>query len=256
MLNMRPGEGFAAGSGPVKLRAVAADPSAGTTFRIPAHADPAAPGTPANGFRPDGNALPPADAAHGTLRNPRNLFPADARDPAAVSTRQMLDEAAARLRDGAGDIPPGASGPGRIAGTAMVGEAIVGQAFVGEAAAAGVDGAIASAGAPLPADLLPDLELEFPAAPLELRAERAGLITPLLDGSATTADAAALFGGDIGPGSPGAPHGPLHFALADPSSALPPGARMTEWSGALAAGSARWSALGTAGAARCGGRRR
>jgi len=252
MLNMRPGEGFAAGSGPVKLRAVAADPSAGTPFRIPAHADPAAPGTPANGFRPDGNALPPADAAQGTPGNPRNLFPGDARDPAAVSTRQMLDEAAARLRDGAGDIPPGASGPGRFAGTAMVGEAIVGeaivgQAFVGEAAAAGVEGAVASAGAQLPADLLPDLELEFPAAPLELRAERASLITPLLDGSAATADAAALFGGGIGPGSAGAPHGPLHFALADPSSALPPGARVTEWSGALAAGSARWSALGLQG---------
>lgn len=233
MLNMRPGEGFATGSGPVKLRAAPTDPPAGTPFRIPALADPVAHGSPANAFRPDGNALPPGEARGGNLRN---LSPADARDPAAVSTRQMLEQAAARLGGEAGGSAPDASGPGAMAGTQVAGEA---------AGAAGVPRGIESDGVPLPADLFPDLELEFPAAPLELRSGGLGLVTPPLDGSGAAIDAAYSFAGGIGPGLAGAPHGPLHPALTDPLSALPPGARVSEWAGALAAGSGGSSSGGS-----------
>ncbi len=225
MLNRRPGEAFAADSDPVKQRTAAAGRPAGTPFRIPALADPAAPGSPANAFRPHGNALPPGDAPDGNLRNP---LLSDARNPAAISTRQMLEQASARLNGEASGTAPDASGLGRIAGTEMA----------GEPAAAGVDATIESGDAPLPANLLPDLELEFPAAPLETRSGGLSLLVPPLDGSATRVDAFSLFGGGIAPGSAGTPYGPINPTLSDPLSAVPPGIRLPEWGGALAGGSA------------------
>jgi len=233
MLNMRPGEGFATGSGPVKLRAAAADPSAGTPFRIPAPADSAAPGSTASGFRPHGNGLPPGAAGDG---KPGNPFPASVRDPAAVSTRQMLEQAAARLGGEANGTSTAASGLGRIAGNGIAGRA-----------AEGVDGAAESGGAPLPADLLPDLELEFPAAPLETRSGGLALLLPPLDGSATSADAVSVSGGRIAPGSADAWQGPLAPAPADALKALPAGYRMPEWGGALTGGSAGPLPPGSAG---------
>ncbi|WP_405241372.1 flagellar hook-length control protein FliK [Lentisalinibacter salinarum] len=234
MLNMRPGEGFATGSGPVKLRAAAADGSAGTPFRIPALADPAAPGSPANGFRPVGNRLPPGDAPDGSPGNPVR---ADAGDPAAVPTRQLLGQAAARLGGEAGGIPLDGSSPSRITASRIA----------TEEAAAGADGAFESGGATLPTDLFPDLELEFPAAPLEARSGGTGLVVPPLDGSATILDAASLVGGRIASGPAGAPHGPVNPALTDPASALPAGGRLPEWGGALPAGFAGSGSTGLPG---------
>ncbi|WP_405228964.1 flagellar hook-length control protein FliK [Lentisalinibacter sediminis] len=231
MLNMRPGEGFATGSGPVKLRAAAADPSAGTPFRIPALADPAAPGAPANGFRPDGNALPPGQAPDGTLRSPGNLIPADAGDPAALSTRPMLEQTAARLAGESGGISADTVGISHMSGAGIG----------GEAAAPAAEGDIEFESVPLPADLLPDLELEFPAAPLELRPAGLGLVMPTLNGSAAIVDGAPPVAGGMTPGSPGALPGQLHpvpSTFADPLSAFSAGSRMSEWSGALPAGSA------------------
>jgi len=218
MLNMQAGEGLATTSGPVKLRVSAADPAgspaAGAPFRIPMPSDAGADGSPANGFRPGtvgGNVLPPGDGAAGTLRNPGHEH------PTAVSTQQLLEQAAAGLAGGL---------DGTIAG-ALAGD---GTAAIGFSGGAG-DAAAGNIGAGvLPAtDLLPDLELEFPAAPLQPGAAGLTLAPPPLDGTATTIatgmDAARPLAGALP--TAGGPQG----LPADTLTGMPAAPRMPEWLG-------------------------
>ena len=232
MLNMRPGEGPGAASGPVKLRAGAAEagnPAAGTPFRIPSPPDAGASASPASGFRPaagDGNSLPPGEVP-GRMRDglrggPQGLFPADT---AAASARQLLEEAAARL-----------SGETGGAGTAGLADGHASPAIAGGAAAGRVDSAAGTGAANpngdprLPTDLLPDLELEFPAAPLEQQVPGLALTPPPLDGPVPEV-VRALVGG-----SPGSPAGAAYGTAADPLTGLPAGLRLPEWAAPGGAG--------------------
>ncbi len=240
MLNMRPGEGPGAASGPVKLRAGDANaghPAAGTPFRIPSRPDAGAAGPAASGFRPvagDGNSLPPAEVPgrlheglherlHGGVRE--GLRPAG---PAATaSARHLLEEAAARLGgEAGGDTSP----------------AIAGGPLPGGADSAAADGAAnPDRDALLPNDLLPDLELEFPAAPLQPQAPGLALALPPLDGPVPDA-----FRAPAG-APPGSPAGAAYGVAADPLTGLPANLRVPEWAGAVPGAAAATAASGLAG---------
>lgn len=215
-----PREGLGPASGPVKLRAFAGEDPAGTPFRVPGPPGAGAPETPARAFRPaaaGGNGLPAGEMAEGNRQGLRNLFPTDAADPASVSTRQMLEQAGLRLAGEAGGALAEGISLSPTAGGDAAAPAMAGPA-VGEPLPIG-----------LPADLLPDLELEFPAAPLEPPAAGLALPTPPLDGSATTIDGAPGAAGLM----PGVPGGVAPGVTADALTGMPPGARVPAWSGAL-----------------------
>jgi flagellar hook-length control protein FliK len=229
MLNMRPGEGPGAVSGPVKPPAGAANggnAAAGAPFRIPTRAAADGSTAPATGFRPaagNGNTLPSGDVPgrlHEGLREGlQGLLPGDTAEPAAASARQILEQAAARLGGEAGGV-----GADTLAGSDV--SPVIPRPTV----AGGVDPAAAAVAANtdgaalLPADLLPDLELEFPAAPLQPQAPGLALTPPPLEGPV----ADAFRGLAAATGSPG---GAAYGAGADPLTGLPAGMRLPEWAG-------------------------
>lgn len=186
MLNMRPVEGPGPGSGPVGLRVGAVGESAGVPFRIPAPKNPASPATSdptANPFRPEagpGNVLPPLGTTGAALSGIRTLSPLDG--------RQMLEPIAARPGgEGAGVLANPGIGPGT---TPLEGATPAEVAAMAGGGRAGMT-----------ADLLPDLELTFPAAPLEPRPGNLELLPPPLDDPAALLAASERPGG--APGSPG-----------------------------------------------------
>ncbi len=237
MLNMRPGEGPGAVSGPVKLPAgTAGNGNAGTgaPFRIPHPPAAGASAAPATGFRPaagDGNTLPPVHMS-GHLREGmrESLLPADTADPAAASASRLLGEAAARVGGEAGAAAGSLSDS--LANSLADSPAASDESAISRGPVAGGVGSAAVAGtanpggdALLPTDLLPDLELEFPAAPLQAQVPGLALTLPPLDGPVSDAfrgPAAAL---------PGSPAGAVYGMAADPLTGLPSGLRLPGWVG-------------------------